>query len=186
MCSRFSVDKDKLLPPKFIHVAAGNISTVSVAAGDLMWRHIPSRIQDKYANHFQVFEADDFPDMFPTEHWALNMTQWIWNTLKRPLKCSCLFTVHWAWNYKDTLTDQDTQSDTLSAHLKLLYKPERANRHTHATLSGFLYAVSQVGSAGLVGGRWGLWWGHPAAGSQWGELIRGHNPQSNSVASMQH
>ena len=50
-------------------------------------------------------------------------------------------------DYTDTLTDQDTQSDTLSAHLKLSCTNLRGQTATHATLSGFLFVVSEVGLA---------------------------------------
>lgn len=45
----------------------------------------------------------------------------------------------------DTLTDQDTQSVTLSAHLKLSCTNPRGPTATHATLSGFLFCGVRSG-----------------------------------------
>lgn len=50
----------------------------------------------------------------------------------------------------DTLTDQDTQSVTLSANLKLRCTNPRGPTATHASLSGFLFVVSEVGTASRV------------------------------------
>lgn len=59
----------------------------------------------------------------------------------------------------DTLTERDTQSVTLSAHLKLYCTNLRGPTDTQATLSVFLFVVSEVGLACRVASQAGdvLW-----------------------------
>lgn len=89
--------------------------------------------------------------------------------------------------YMDTLTGQDTQSVTLSAHLKLSCTNLRGPIATHPTLSGFLFrgvrrglsqSCSESGRGCVVGTGTGS--------SQRSQSISHHAQQSNSVVSVLH
>lgn len=85
-------------------------------------------------------------DTFPAERQSIEK----WHTgFKHPemvLPLRCMLDS----DHIDKRTDQDTQSVTLSAHLKLSCTNPRGSTDTHATLSGFLFVVSEVGMASRV------------------------------------
>lgn len=119
-------------------------------------------------NHFKCFT------FWPIPHWennTLGLKSLKWSS---PL----LYAGPRRHIYK---TAQDTQSVTLSAHLKLTsIEPERANRHACNPIRFPAGGVrSGLGQLCCEPARQGMYCGHPTGVSSWSESIGHHPPKSN-------